>query len=451
MDQPLDAAVVGAGMSGLCAARRLRDAGRSVVVLEAQRRVGGRLLTERLPDGTPVDLGGQWIGPTQDRIARLCRELGVATYRTHTAGRNLLYARGRARPYRGTIPRTNPLALAALGLAMFRLDLLARAVPVEEPWRAPRARRWDGITLAAWLERNLPSRFARELFTVGLETVYSCRLSEISLLHALFYIRSAGGLDRLIATEGGAQQDRIAGGAQPVAETLAAALGDGTVRLGWPVRRLSTRDGVVELAGDAGTVTARRVVVALAPPIAARLVYQPALPGNRDQLTQRMALGTVIKCVAVYPRPFWRAQGYSGQALSDEGPAHVTFDASGPTGTPAQLLGFVEAGPARRLAELPAAERRRQVLECFARYFGAEARQPVHWLEKIWSDDEWARGCYAASPAPGAWTDFGPHLRRPIGRIHWAGTETATVWNGYIEGAIQAGERAADEVISARD
>jgi monoamine oxidase len=448
MDEaPLDAVVVGAGMSGLAAARRLVAAGRKVAVCEAQRRVGGRIYTERLPDGTAVDLGGQWIGPTQDRIARLAVELGVATYRTHVAGSNLLHARGRSRAYRGTIPKVGPLALAALGLAMFRLDAMARTVPLDEPWRAPRARRWDHVTLDEWLRRNLPNQFARELFTVGLETVYSCRLSEISLLHALFYIRSGGKLDLLLATEGGAQQDRFLGGAQGVAERLAAKLPDGCLRLGAPVRKLSTEGDVVEVGTEAGALRARRVIVALAPPLAARIAYAPPLPGGRDQLTQRMALGTVIKCIAVYERAFWRARGLSGQVLSDEGPVHVTFDASGPTGAPGQLMGFIEAGPARRVAELPAAERRRQVIECFARYFGAEARAPVHYLEKSWADDEWARGCYVANPAPGAWTDFGPHLRRPIGRIHWAGTETATEWNGYIDGAIQAGERAADEVI----
>src|SRR5262245_12631375 len=176
MAEIVDSIVVGAGMSGLTAARRLREAGRSVIVCEAQRRVGGRVLTQELDDGTTVDLGGQWIGPTQDRIARLATELGVPTYRTHTEGKNLLYARGRARPYRGTIPRANPFALAALGFAMLRLDMLAKQVPLDEPWRAPHARRWDGLTLETWLRRNLPNAFARDLFTVGLETVYSCRL-----------------------------------------------------------------------------------------------------------------------------------------------------------------------------------------------------------------------------------------------------------------------------------
>ncbi len=441
-----DALVIGAGISGLFAAHRLRAAGRRVRVLEARDRVGGRVETRVLPGGTPVDLGGQWIGPGQDRIARLARELGVATYRTHTAGENVLFAAGKARRYRGTIPRANPMALASLGWAMFRLDSLARQVPREAPWQAPKAREWDAITLEAWLERNMPSAFARRLFTVGLETVYSCRLSEISLLHALFYIRSGGNLDRLIATEGGAQQDRFEGGAQQIADRLAAGL---DVVLGAPVRRLVTRDGAVTAVTDAGSFTAPRVIVALAPPLCSRIVYDPVLPGGRDQLTQRMALGSVIKCLALYPRPFWRDKGLSGQVLSDEGPVHVTFDASGKDGAPGQLMGFIEAGPARELAAVPDEERRRQVIECFVRYFGEEARAPTLYLDKAWAEDEWARGCYVANMPPGSWGDFGPWLRRPIGRLHWAGTETATEWNGYIDGAVQAGERAADEVIQA--
>ena len=160
-----------------------------------------------------------------------------------------------------------------------------------------------------------------------------------------------------------------------------------------------------------------------------------------------MALGSVVKCLAIYPRPFWRDKGLTGQVLSDQGPGHVTFDASGPSGSPGQLMGFVEAGPARALAELPEPQRRRPVLDCFVRYFGEEARSPTLYLDKAWAEDEWARGCYVANMAQGAWLDFGPWLRRPIGRLHWAGTETATEWNGYIDGAIQAGERAADEVL----
>lgn len=446
----LDCVVVGAGVSGLCAARRLVEAGKRVVVLEARDRVGGRVYTTQLADGTPVDLGGQWIGPGQDRIAALVAELGVETYKTHTAGDNILFAGGRVRRYRGTIPRANPVALAALGLAMWRLDRMARQVPLDAPWRAPRAEAWDAITLEGWLGRNLPNAFARRLFTVGLETVYSCRLSEISLLHALFYIRSGGGLDRLISTENGAQETRLVGGAQTVPDRLAARLGD-RVKLGVPVRRLVTRDGRVEVTADGGVVAgAARVIVALPPPLAARLVYDPALPGGRDQLTQRMALGSVVKQIGVYTRSFWREQGLSGQVLADVGPAHVFFDASGRSGTPGQLMAFVEARAARELGELPESARRQAFIECAVRVFGDAAREPVQYLDKVWADDEWSRGCYVANPAPGAWTELGRWLREPLGRLHWAGTETASEWNGYIDGAIQAGERAAAEVLGAR-
>ena len=447
MSEQADLLVVGAGLAGLAAARAAQAAGRSVVVLEARDRVGGRTLNESLAPEHPgkvVEVGGQWVGPTQTRLAELARELGVDTYRTHTAGEAIIEWRGSLRRYRGIVPRINPVVLLDYEQARRRLDRLARKVPLETPWTAPRARELDSQTLHTWLRRACRTDGARTIFTFVCQAVWAAEPADVSLLHVLFYVHSAGGWDALIDTEGGAQESRFVGGSQRIAEQMAEELGDGVVRLGTPVRRIGWDSGGVEACG----VRARRAVVALPPTLTGRIAYDPPLPGFRDQLTQRMPQGTVWKCMAVYPEPFWRAEGLSGFGTSDAGPVRLTYDNSPPDGTPGVLLGFLEGDFARRAGLLGQDERREQVLDVFARLFGPRARSPERYIERSWAEEEWTRGCYGCYMPPGSWTSYGEALRRPVGPIHWAGAETATVWNGYMDGALRSGERAATEALA---
>ena len=203
-------------------------------------------------------------------------------------------------------------------------------------------------------------------------------------------------------------------------------------------------DGVV-----AGEVRARRAIVALPPALAGRISYDPPLPAMRDKLCQRMPMGSVIKCMAIYDEPFWRADGLSGQATSLPGPAQVIFDNTPPGGRPGVLLGFLEADAARALGAVPEAERREAVLAVFGRLFGPPAGQPESYVDRDWSAEPYSRGCYAGVFGPGAWTSVGPVLREPVGRLHWAGTETATRWMGYFDGAVSSGRRAAAELTAA--
>jgi monoamine oxidase len=444
-----DLVVVGAGLAGLAAAREAVAAGCSVLVLEARDRVGGRVLNEDIGGGQIVEVGGQWIGPTQDRIAAIAREVGVDTFPTWNQGENVIEYAGRLVRYSGTIPALNPLVLVQVAWAQRRLNNLAKRVPLEAPWETPGASRLDGQTAATWMRRNLPPGPARMLLELGIEAIWAAQPEEISLLHVLFYIHSAGSLELLSDTEGGAQQDRFVGGSQLVALRMAEALGPERVILDAPVRaiRQSSDKGVI-LDADGVSVRARRAIVAVAPTLAGRLVYDPPLPGFRDQLTQRMPLGTVAKCMAIYPEPFWRHEGLSGQGMSDRGPVRLTFDNSPPGGSPGVLLGFLEGRRARELGRLPAEERRSAVVDCFARLYGPRAANPDAYVERLWAEEEWTRGCYGCHMPPGAWTSYGPALREPIGRLHWAGAEYATVWNGYMDGAVRSGERAAKEALA---
>jgi monoamine oxidase len=439
---------VGAGLAGLTAARELTRKGSSVVVLEARDRVGGRTLNHPIGEGKIVEVGGQWVGPTQTRLLELSRALGVETFPTYSSGENVVEWRGRVRRYSGTIPRINAAVLADVGRVQRRLDRMAREVPLEEPWQAPKATEWDAITFEHWMRRHTLTRGARTLFELGIEAVWAQEPADLSLLHVLFYAHAAGGFDALFDTEGGAQQDRFVGGSQRVSLRMAEELGDAIV-LQAPVRRIEYGPGGVRAQADGVEVQAREAIVTLPPALASRIAYDPPLPGFRDQLTQRMAQGTVIKCMAIYPEPFWRGEGLTGQGLSDAGPVRLTYDNSPPDGSPGVLLGFLEGKFARELGRWAPDDRRIAVVDCFERIFGPRAAAPEDYVERVWADEEWTRGCYGCAMPTGGWTQYGEALRAPIGPLHWAGAETATVWNGYMDGAVQSGERAAAEVLGA--
>src|SRR3954454_8099542 len=445
-----DVIVVGAGLAGLTAARDIQRAGRTAIVLEARERVGGRTLNHAIGDGKVVEVGGQWIGPGQDRIAALAKQLGVATFPTHATGENVIEFDGALKRYRGTIPRIGPHVLADVAQAQLKLARLAKRIPLDEPWTARDARRLDSQTFETWLRRNVYTKGGRALLELSIEAVWAAEPADVSLLHVLFYTHSAGGFDLLLDTDGGAQQDRFVGGSQLISIRLAEALGgDATIHLSRPVTRIEHGgDRVTVSAGTGLTATGKEVIVALPPTLTSRIAYDPPLPGYRDQLTQRMPQGSVIKCMAVYDEPFWRENGLSGMATSDTGPAKIVFDNSPPDGSPGVLLGFLEGERARTLGRLPANERRSLVTTGLARLFGPRAKNPADFVERSWADEEWTRGCYGCYMPPGGWTSFGDALRAPIGPIHWASAETATHWNGYMDGAVESGERAAREALA---
>jgi monoamine oxidase len=438
-----DVVVIGAGLAGLAAARRLVAAGHEVTVVEARERVGGRTEGLLLEDGTPLELGGQWVGEGHTRVNELIGELGLSTFRTwNDEGQLLVHLNGKrstAKPHKGAVPRLSPFALADLLQGMLRFGRLAARTDLERPWLTPGAEVLDGQTWESWIHRNLRTRVGRAYFHIACEAVFAAQASDVSLLHALFYTHSNADLETLLAVDGGGQQDRVTGGSVLVAEAMAAALGERVV-LGRPVRRIEQDDdGVTVITRDGTRYRGDAAIVTLPPALAGRLEYDPPLPSWRDQLTQRTPAGSVIKAYAIYPEPFWR----------QDGPVKVTFDNSPPSGTPGVLMGFLEGKEARLWAQRSQAERQEAVTGCFVRYFGPQAARPRQYVERDWMAEEFTRGCYGAHFGPGTWTSYGQAWRAPAGRIHWAGAECAPQWNGYMEGAVRSGEAAADVV--ARD
>ena len=443
-----DVAIVGAGLAGLAAARAIRATGHEAIVLEARDRVGGRTLNEPIGDGKIVEIGAQWVGPTQERINELIAELGLETFPTYIAGKSIFERKGRTSHYTGTIPRANPLGLIEVGIAMRRLDAMAAQIPPEAPWEAPKAARWDSQTFATWMKRNVRTAVARDILRLAIIGVWAAEPEDVSLLHVLFYTRSAGSLELLTDTEGGAQQDRVVGGTQLISIRMAEELGEDAVELATPVRAIADEGVWARILSDRLIVRAKRVIVAVPPVLAGRIEYAPPMPAVRDGLTQRMAQGSVVKCMAVYEQPFWRGEGLSGALTSVSGPVSVGFDNSPPDGSPGVLLGFLEGRAARAAADLTRDERREMVAASFAQMFGPAAADPIDYVDRAWAADPWSRGCYGGFMPTGGWTDYGSALREPVGSIHWAGAETATTWNGYMDGAVSSGRRAAEEVLA---
>ena len=456
-ERAADVVVVGAGLAGLTAARRIRHDGRSVIVLEARDRVGGRVASHHLDGGVVSERGGTFVGPTQDHILALADGLGIETFPTYDVGDNLYVAGGDRLRYSdtgitGTAP-PDPAILPDLALATTELDQMATTVPVDAPWDAGSAGAWDDQTLEAWINAHSLTQQFRDIVPVATRPIFGAEPRELSLLFVLFYIAASGDehnqgtFERNFDTPQGAQMWRFVGGSQRIPKLLAKRLGN-RLWLRSPVRRIEHHGRRVRIVSDRVEVTAKRVIVAVPPQVAGHIRFDPGLPQARARLNRYLRQGKLIKAAAVYESPFWRDDGLTGMVVSTGGPVNATFDDSPPGGKPGIVFGFIGGDNARAHSKLSPRARRKAVLDQYASFFGPRAAKPTAYFETDWSRSAWTRGCPVGVAGPRLLTSFGPALRAPAGRIHWAGTETSTFWNGYMDGAVRSGERAAAEVLA---
>ena len=444
-----DVCVVGAGLAGLTAARRLSQSGRSVVVLEARDRVGGRVWTETSDSGVPVDMGGCFVGPGHDRLHALAKETGVATFKTFVDGDNVLATGGKVRRYRGDIPRISPAALLSAGQAIARMNRMAKTLPVEAPWDAPQAAAWDAESVRSWVtSARVPTRLARELVEATVRACLTADPSEISLLAWLFLVRASDGVESLMNIAGGYQDSQFEGGVGQIPDAMAADLGDAAVREA-PVTAVMQNGERVTVVSERATVTARRVVLALPRALAGGIRFEPALPGDHVALLHAVPAGCEVKTVVLYEEPFWRAEGVSGATVATDDLIEVTLDTTQPGFGPGVIATY-SAGPrARALWSLSAADRRAAVVKMLTTRLGPRAASPLEVMERNWAEERWTRGCSCAHFPTGVLTQYGRLLREPVGRVHWAGTETATTSFGAMDGAVRSGERVCEEILAA--
>ena len=433
-----DVVVVGAGLSGLVCARRLAAVGLEVEVVEARDRVGGRTFSRTI-DGLTADLGGEWIAPSQQRVIALAAELGVETTAQFRTGTSVLARRRR----RGLVSRL-PFHLVELLYRVRQLERMSRRIPPSAPASAASAGEWDELSVGDWLRRRVRTREARDMLRVITELKFAAPPDRLSFLFFLHYLATSGGLiDRTRFASGG-HEERLRGGADQLCNRLAAPL-SGHIHLGEPVLAIEHDSTGVEARTETHSYGARYLIMALAPSLAAGIAITPDLPGPRRQLEAASGSGAVIKCFVTYAGPFWRDLGLSGEAYGVAGRLRAVVD--GCTDGRAALIAFIVGEEAERFGRESSETRRELVIAELVELFGPGAASATGYLDLDWLGEEWSRGALAVM-GPGLLASCGDALRAPIGRIHYAGTESAVEWPSHLEGAIESGERAAAEVIA---
>lgn len=441
-NRKVDVIVVGAGAAGTMAATHFAKAGKSCVLLEANGRVGGRLKRGEIA-GQAIDLGGQWVGPTQDRLIEVAQELGMNTYPTYNEGDMII-------DVAGTIFKGLTLPSKVLGEylgTIAHINELVDEIDPAKPWEAPHAEEWDSITMKSWAARNAETEHVRDLIRIIVEVVLCVPPEQISLLQFLWYMKSGQSFQRVTDTANGAQQDLYKECLVSVPERLAKAVGDRVV-LDVPVHAITQDESQVTAHTAKGSWTAERLVMAAPPATAAKIDYSPSLPYKRRGLMARSPMAAVIKCFIAYEKPFWRDAGLNGQSISSASQFASTFDVTAPGNQHGVLCGFFDGGPAMEWADKSPEERKERVIADIAHVLGDQAKAPIDYVEQNWPRETWSPGGYACVPGPGVTSVFGDAIREPCGRIHWAGTETAEVWSGYVDGALRSGDRVAAEVLA---
>jgi monoamine oxidase len=444
-----DCIVIGAGYAGLSASKTLEEDGKSILLLEANERVGGRVWTKTHEDGSWEDYGGAYLGVKQPLMYELASEFGITTFDVPTKGKSILHYRGKTRTQdpKG-VPPMPALALVDALLTLSKFNKLVETINIEKPWLTPNAQKLDHTTVEEWTQKQSWSRHVKDSMRIGIELLLGVSSSQISMLHFLWYCKAGISFEVLTTIDEGAQKQLIVGGGQAIANCMHKKLGD-SVRLGEPVVAVDqTHKDKVVVTTTRGTYIGKRVIFAIPLPLLQRIDFSPPLPIQKMKLIQNSPMGNYWKIFASYDKPFWHDKGLRGEAFSPDGYLGLVNDYSPEDRSRGVLMAFVVGLKAMTFADLTNKQREKVALEELERCFGKEAASPKKLTIHTMMEEKYLTGCPVSVPAPGYVTSCGWWLRKPIDRIYWAGTETATAWCGYMEGAVGSGIRAAKEVIA---
>ncbi|KIX02807.1 uncharacterized protein Z518_08750 [Rhinocladiella mackenziei CBS 650.93] len=453
----VDVVVVGAGLSGLKAAYDVQKAGLSCIVVEARDRVGGKTWSvDPLGEGKFLDVGAAWVNDTnQGAIYALAKSLGLELVVQNTVGNVIQEDLGGGLglfEYGGTPERmAEPKGVENLVYIRERAETVCQQLDIHDP--VGTGGHLDRMTLEEWCMAEIKSETALASVKLWTRAMLGLEPSEMSALYFLNYCKSGGGLLQMRSDfKHGGQYLRFIRGTQSMSLGLANLMNPGSVILNSPVRRISqTPEGIFVSAGR-GDFRCQRVIISVPTVLYKEITFDPPLPEAKVELGKNNVHGYTLKVMVMYSEPWWRKKGLSGAIMSFKGPITTCRDSSNDAKGMFSLTCFTNGDFGRQMSLLPQQERFNAILAHIKRVYGPyvdSVPDPIAVTEHEWAKDQWAQGCPCPASPPGIMTKYNHALRTSHGKVHFVGTETAYEWKGYMEGAVQSGERGAKEVIDA--
>lgn len=437
-----DVIVIGAGAAGLMAAKEIVNAGKSVCVLEARDRVGGRIKAGMIA-GEVIDHGGMWMNQEQIPLIDLAALYDMAVSPQPVVGNSILdlsHKKNYFNPEQMGLPFFSNLTMY---LAVRRAEYDASLVTKGAPWKAEQARKWDSESLQYWIDKHLRTKIARDYFETSMRIEMSAEPSQISYLYFLDLLSAEQGTD----VSQGQWSHKLVGGMHALFQKMADELSDQII-LSAEVTDISQDErGVQVCTNDKGDYHAQYVINTAPPRIAAKINYSPRLPAKLDTLMQNTVVGAAIKCYIAYDTPFWRERELSGLIVNNTSPVTITLDATPEGSDKGILVGMMVGAKALEASEYTVEERKQAFVNLLVDNFGPEAAHPIDYIDNDWSTERWTRGGYAGHLPTGVLTMLRSGIYKETGRVHWAGTERGKKWNGLISGALESGQREALRVI----
>ncbi|KAM9976021.1 hypothetical protein ACTFIR_009862 [Dictyostelium discoideum] len=483
-----DCIVIGAGLSGLKTANLLKNQNINVLVLEAKDKVGGR--TDSIEfENYSWDIGGQWVGPTQYRINELIKECNQSIFPQQQKGKKVLEINGKLYRYSSLIPPVGIQYIIEIQIVMWRIDYLANQIKdLKNITQWNKCEYYDSISFQDWINQNIFFETSKKLIEITILAIFSSQPKNLSMLFVLTYFKSSGGVVKAMEVEGGAQQDRVFGSSHNLSKILSKKLlfpskltnncgtffygNNGNIKLNSQVFKVeqdynnnqnqnnqineNNENNLIRISSknvitnEISYYLCKNLVITVPPNLADSIIYQPELPNERRLITKSMEMGKVIKFIIFYDQCWWRELGFSGEIVNDGNSISFCYDGSFEDGSKPSIIGFFEGSYTDEWSLKSESERKEEAIKIIYKSFNSDQRAltPKHYIDKDWTKNQWSKGGYGCIIGSNKnYHKNNESLRKQIGNIHFAGTETSTEWSGYMEGALESAERVSNEII----